>query len=471
MNQEQLSDRSDGLELLFLGVIHLLDVMILGVFALMAIFPEEFPAPAIWIGLALLAAPFGLRKALFGRFTASTPANAPLLFLLLVMAPVAVWVTPAPEETWPALLRLLWSIALFYTVINWRWPAQTLSLRSHLLLDGRLPAHLVALTIGFLVVGVIFTLVGLLSIQQTQKIPELTQISDALSQFAAREWGIALPNRFNTNRLAGSILLYAPLAWALLLAPVQCLDRQHRLSVRIWAGKGALSAVAILLTGALLLSQSRGAWIAFGVSFVLLLWLIGHWGRIALAILLILGVGIVVYWGPLRILDQVTILGEPMGENASALDYVLSDRNLSGRFGIWQRAAYGIVDAPLTGVGLDAFGQLAQQPYPLPGFQPDPDIGYAHNMLLQIALDLGIPGLLAYLLLLGMVLLSTIRLYRRAPAASLIRFWSAGILASLVAHLLWGITDAIPLGSRTAVGIWYLCGLGIAAGIQLNSQA
>jgi putative inorganic carbon (HCO3(-)) transporter len=42
--------------------------------------------------------------------------------------------------------------------------------------------------------------------------------------------------------------------------------------------------------------------------------------------------------------------------------------------------------------------------YPFFTVPPDTDIAHAHNIFLQTALDLGIPGLVAYLALLGSAL-------------------------------------------------------------------
>jgi O-antigen ligase len=448
-------------------IVYILELAILGIFSPLALFPGNFPDSVLFAGLILLVVPFGVRKVIFGHFTVPTSANLPMGFLLIIVLPTAVAVTPVWVMTWPALLRLLWSIAIFYTVLNWRWSAQTVSTGPERMLEGNLPTHLQILTTGFLGVGVIFTAVGLLTLQPTNQIPELGAVTRLFARFVQGNLGLAFRESFNTNRLAGALLLYAPLAWGLLFAPLHGLPGYGcRGIAQTVKGKLILLLLSLLFTVALLLTQSRGGWLAFSLAFGLLLLLVGRKGQVALAILIATCTALVAYVGPLQLVQRITTTVGLQSPAPGFVEYLLLDRNLSGRYVIWRRAWHGIMDAPLTGVGLNAFGQVAQEPYPLQGFTPDQDIGYAHNMFLQLGLDFGIPGLSAYALLLVMVVAALIKLYTRVPASSVARFWSAGLLASVTAHMLWGITDAIPLGTRTAVGIWYLWGLAIAAGIQ-----
>jgi putative inorganic carbon (hco3(-)) transporter len=58
-----------------------------------------------------------------------------------------------------------------------------------------------------------------------------------------------------------------------------------------------------------------------------------------------------------------------------------------------------IQDFPFTGMGMNVFRKVVPVLYPLFLIGPDIDIGHAHNEFLQAALDLGIPGLIAFLAL------------------------------------------------------------------------
>jgi putative inorganic carbon (HCO3(-)) transporter len=164
-------------------------------------------------------------------------------------------------------------------------------------------------------------------------------------------------------------------------------------------------------------------------------------------------------------LAEVVAVQSPNAE-AAPLARLLADRDVAGRFMIWQRAWYGILDAPLTGIGINAFHLLAQEPYPrLPNFRPDPDITHAHNLFLQTGLDLGLPGLLAYSTLLVMAGATLVRLWRNTQPGRPARLWVVGMAGALAAFLIFNLLDAVTLGARPAVANWFLLGLMLGAGV------
>jgi putative inorganic carbon (HCO3(-)) transporter len=95
-------------------------------------------------------------------------------------------------------------------------------------------------------------------------------------------------------------------------------------------------------------------------------------------------------------------------------------------------------------------------------------MGHAHNIFLQIALDSGLPGLVAYIALLlvafGMALV-TVR--RWVPIRPII----VGLCSSLLALHIYGLTDALALGSKTGVIFWLSLGLITAAYQQSKKVA
>ena len=84
-----------------------------------------------------------------------------------------------------------------------------------------------------------------------------------------------------------------------------------------------------------------------------------------------------------------------------------------GRREIWSRAIYMIQDFPFTGIGMGSFGEVADALYPFFSYSPGA-ILHAHNLFLQIAVDLGIPGLIAWLAILLVVIVLSWKLYRWA---------------------------------------------------------
>ena len=139
----------------------------------------------------------------------------------------------------------------------------------------------------------------------------------------------------------------------------------------------------------------------------------------------------------------------------------------NGRLEVWSRAIYGIEDFPFTGMGMNIFRNAVQILYPLPNALSGIDIGHAHNEFLQAALDLGIPGLIAFIAIyinafwmLGVIW----RTNRINPNAAKQQSWVTALLVlgmagGLFGHLFYGMTDAVALGAKPGLLLWILLGL------------
>jgi O-antigen ligase len=135
------------------------------------------------------------------------------------------------------------------------------------------------------------------------------------------------------------------------------------------------------------------------------------------------------------------------------------DTKLVARLDIWSSALRGIEDHPLTGIGLGVFNKVMPVRYPYQTVGLSYPVTQAHNLFLDVALAIGLPGTLGLaMLLLGSVLLAIGGL--RLTGAS--RVLSLGILASIAAFLVFGITDQISLSIPTSFILWlWACGLAI----------
>jgi putative inorganic carbon (HCO3(-)) transporter len=114
---------------------------------------------------------------------------------------------------------------------------------------------------------------------------------------------------------------------------------------------------------------------------------------------------------------------------------------------------------------MGTFKQVANALYPFFLAGPDADVPHAHNLALQVAVDLGLPGLIAWLALFGLVIVGAWQVYRhgRASGAGTLAGLGAGLLASQVALIVHGLTDAATWGTRPAVVVWAIWGLTMAA--------
>lgn len=467
-----------------------LEPTLLAAVAPLVLFAEAAPVLLVQLGLALLLVPYLLRKITYGRFLISTAAALPLAAILFVALPLSIWVTPlASQDVWPEAARILWAIGVLLAMLHWVYPAEsTITLTPDLTIDlttdgtaettggfgkpdrvdrhGRLPASLVQLTIVYLFIGFAFTIGSLLILRSADKLPLLTALAERLPRLYSF-WLIG----FYNNEIGGIVLLFLPLATALLLG-VNIVDRDGRYYwLRQSLVKGTLLLLLLLFSAALLLAQSRAAWLGAVLSLSVTLVLLGRRTQILLVGLAVIALIGLIAIGPATLFDQLTIESDIRSTDEIAAG-VLADRNLSARFLIWQRALHGIADAPLTGMGLAAFQVVGREPYaPLAGYHFDYDIRHAHNLFLQIGLDLGLPGLFAFVLLLLLAVLALVRCYRRTPAQSPMRMWVIGLAGSLLAYLIYSMFDTVTLGAQRGVAFWFLLGLCLAAGELRSSPA
>jgi len=130
----------------------------------------------------------------------------------------------------------------------------------------------------------------------------------------------------------------------------------------------------------------------------------------------------------------------------------------AGRFEAWQRALYMIQDFPYTGIGLNMFPYVGDALYPYFLLGPNAKVPHAHNNFLQVAVDLGIPGLVAYLALLATFCFCTWRVYWGSQSRST-RLLTAGLFSGMLAHQVYGLTDAITLGAKPGFMLWIILGL------------
>ena len=119
-----------------------------------------------------------------------------------------------------------------------------------------------------------------------------------------------------------------------------------------------------------------------------------------------------------------------------------------------------------------------------PYFVLDDSVEHAHNLFLQVGVDMGLPGLVAYLAIIVGTFAMAARFLRRRPwrrplpdesdSSSTLRRQSlqwalaAGIVAALVAMLVHGLLDAVTWGTKLAFIPWLLFAL--AANLRLGSM-
>lgn len=393
------------------------------------------------------------------------PGYAPVVTALGLVLLGTVWlfsvyVLPLPATPFNLVL-CLWAITVIVGIVVSADPGETLPKATGLILGlgawrlvvmtARTRRAALAVAVLLLLLSLAFSVVGIFGLQEFPKIPALAQ----LNPFQPGE----LPG-FNglvvhPNQLAGLICLFLPLLASLLIAPP--VEFSSRL------GRAVIFLATLWTVWILLLTQSRGGWIGTGAGLIVLLFL---WimvlprsrTRLALAAVFttiaVLGFALVLWIGPGTLRD--VWLNPPQETAVGTLT------TLNFRKDLWPWAVTAVADFPLSGVGLGAFREVAFRLYPL-SMSPSFDIAHAHNIFLQTALDVGLPGLVAYLALLFVAAAVGWRVARRGAGY---RSISLGLLAGLAALHVYGLADALALGSKPGVVFWL--GLGLLA--AMNGQ-
>ncbi len=443
-----------------------LDPLALAVAAPLVLFPERFPREAFLVAATLLAVPYAVRLSNRGRLSAPIPLAWPLLLLLAVILPLNVWrSSDFWAVSWPEAVRFVWGAAVLMGVANWcatdTYPVH------HDGAQSRIGAHIAVALVAYFALGLAFSAVGLLALQASNKVPLLADLAERIPGLAQLPLGLS--TGFNANRVAGLAVLFVPLTLALLISP----NRTGSSLAAMLPLKAALLLSLAFFGGLLLLTQSRGALLAAAVAVVLVSLLAGRRGWLPLALLVLMALAALDVFGAGGLVDAFAVQDEAGAVEGGLWQRITADRNVAGRVVIWQRALHGIADEPLTGMGLAEFQRRAQQAYPpMPQWQPDPDITHAHNLFLQTALDLGLPGLAALLALLALVLRDATALFLGSRPDSPARFLAIGLAGALAAFLVYNMLDAMTVGARPAVSYWYLFGLtgGAATALRVGGR-
>ena len=368
--------------------------------------------PEGWRFLALLVLPIiWIGNRIFTRhFVPRTPFDSVLLCLLVAVL-ISLFATYDLAVSGSKIAGLLFGISVYYAMVNFI----------------EAPRQIRQVIIGVLLLIVVFSGLVLVGTNWGRKVPLLEQIGAQLPLLIRGLPGA--DSGFHPAEVGGT------LTWIIFL-PVT-------ISIGLWTrhrspGVMVLSLGLVVLSGvlgaALLLTQSRSAWLGVAAGVAVVLWLLGRWGRVILIGGLAIGLIAAVMLGP-------------------AFNPGLSDRSE-----IWSRAVYGIEDFSITGMGMGTFRFIMPVLYPLFAVSPDVDLGHAHNEWLQAGVDLGLLGLIAFLALQGLSVVLAFGAFRQ-PWPPEVRWLMAGVLAGFVAHGVYGLTDAVALGAKPGFFFWLLLAL------------
>jgi O-antigen ligase len=260
--------------------------------------------------------------------------------------------------------------------------------------------------------------------------------------------------------------LVAPLAVTSALGHGWLVIRRYRAQRRLDLTHAALALVyagaAVLISLGVIISWSRGAWLGFVASLVVVLIVLPRrrWQNLALAALLIAS-GLFVWQSgllPAAITERLVsatqdlfVLYDVRGVDITPANYAIVER-----LAHWQ-AALNMADAhPWLGVGFGNY-ENAYDAYRLLNWRES--LGHAHNYYLNLLAETGIIGTSAYGMLWLWVLWTTLRALRHPDTFA--RLTAAGLLGTWTYLLLHSLTDNVYVNNM-------FLHLGIMLGILAN---
>jgi O-antigen ligase len=240
-------------------------------------------------------------------------------------------------------------------------------------------------------------------------------------------------------RLEGDLALLAALALVGATAGVAgAPDRTYKI---LFALAGASDLAMMLVT------RNRGALLALAAG-LLVLWLTSRYKGRALAGFAVVLVAVVLLANPKAYWERFSALWNPQASHATAsLDRDTAQQRLS----LWQAGKQMVKDAPWLGVGPGNF------PNAVAFYEPSAAGLPAHNSIVSIATETGVPGLLLYLALVSSAVIALVRAIRGGRAQE--RAMRSLLLAAILAFF----TGSMVLTRHDTPLFYLLLGWAVAA--------
>jgi tetratricopeptide (TPR) repeat protein len=330
----------------------------------------------LWVGMCVViaaAAWLGHMAAVRRLRLARTGMGLPAL-ALLALAAVSTFRSPYPMASINRLLDWLSYAALFFVLVNATAEGG---------LDRRFFLRLLwASAFAVAVYGLFQQFVSFplmrreIEAHPVRVLTDLRMGEEFLGDLMARASGRIFGTFLLSNTFAGFLALVVPGFVGYVLDRLRSGDR----------GKAFLGASALWVAGALaclLLTYSKGGWVAFGVGMLAFCAVLGK-DLLRRHARLLLGVAAAAV-AAFALLLALRIVPTQIFRDAIP--------SLGVRAGYWRGAMDMALDHPLGGVGLATFGSHYPRYRPLLGHPAQE----AHNDYLQVLAELGVPGLLAFL--------------------------------------------------------------------------
>jgi len=371
------------------------------------------PRPLTMAALALIPVGWIARSVAFGYLTCPTPLDVPTAGLFSAVL-VSLYASADLGTSTIGLHKVIAEVALFYGIANGLRSSRAIRL----------------FTLLFLLVGLAAAGASLIVMHPAAS--KVSFVSPLYSFLPA-----VITRSVHPNYVAGTVVLFFPLSLSLLVFGTQMVSRF------------VSGPIFLVLGTTLALTQSRSALSGAVIALLLLAVWRCRWALLGIPVLAGAGWILVQQVGIEELMGPLTAMGTAVN-------------SFQGRMELWQRAIYIMQDFPYTGISMGTFDRVIDVMYPLFLTGPDAVVFHAHNLYLQTGVEFGIPGLVAYIGLLTAFGFTAWTILRSPASEWDFRVVTIGLLCGLVAHLIYGLTDAIVLASKTGAFIWAAFGLMVA---------
>jgi len=250
------------------------------------------------------------------------------------------------------------------------------------------------------------------------------------------------------HRVGGTLytMTFAGVLCQLVVMNAALVARPVASRARLW-----LLAVTVLQFTALMLTMTRGAWIAVFVGLITVCILLRSR---ALALATALALAVLTVFTFVYAKDQGrTIAVTEMATEAA-------DRNVSTRLVLWDMSWEMFLDHPWTGVGMGDYSIEANQRLADRTVRTTVD---SHNVYLQVLATRGLLGFVPFVAFWVVLVVSLAGILRRAEPGSLARAYAAGALGVVAAILAGALTENNIDDSEVFIAFMFLMGLARSA--------